>query len=386
MKRILHEALLKSKKSILLLGPRQVGKSTLIQSLAPDMTINLADQSEYLTFQTNTNELKERLQLFKPKTVFVDEIQRIPELLNTIQTVIDSTANIKFYLSGSSARKLKRGQANLLPGRVFTYRLGPLSCLEFSNDEFNSDIAMELGSLPEPYLMSNRTSSEKLLTSYAGTYLEEEIRAETMVRELSGFSRFLEIAASNSGLLLDFSKMASKAKVGRSAARRYFEILEDTLICQRIDPFEHSGVNDLKLVKHSKYVFFDIGVVNGLLHNFKSSLDRRGRLFENLFANQLFNASYVLDRHIKIQHFRTHDSKEVDFVVTLGDQIFLIETKSSEPEKSELNGLLFLKEKLQKSGVSCQAMVACLKCSPKIKENIAILPWQDVIKKIYKIS
>jgi predicted AAA+ superfamily ATPase len=285
--RFISQQLRKSKKSILLLGPRQVGKSTLLESLKPDLIINLANEEEFLKFTTNPGELEARIAEADPRSVLVDEVQRLPSLLNTIQVLIDKNKQRRFYLSGSSARKLRRGSANLLPGRLFNYRLGPLSCLEL---DFKMDTvrALEVGSLPEAYT-SERADSEKLLRSYTATYLREEILAEALTRQIQGFSRFLQTAAENSGRLLDFSKLASQSKVNRSAARRFYELLEDTLICDRVDAYPSDQAN---LVKHPKYFFFDNGIVNGVLGNFKASADRKGLLMEHLFFNQLKNTSY----------------------------------------------------------------------------------------------
>jgi len=194
--RLLGRVIARSPKSVLLLGPRQTGKSTLVLDLRPDMVINLARESEFLTFAANADELEERIRSEAPGTVLIDEVQRLPSLLNTVQALLDEAKRakkpLKFFLTGSSARKLRRGQANLLPGRVLCYRLGPLTSAEIGPD-FSARRAMELGTLPEPYLEPERAAAEKLLASYSGTYLREEIQAEALSRNLEGFSRFLAI-------------------------------------------------------------------------------------------------------------------------------------------------------------------------------------------------
>lgn len=376
--RFLTSKIEESPKSILLLGPRQVGKSTLLESLSPELSINLGLQSEFLAFTSNPDELENRIHLHQPKTILLDEIQRIPELLNTVQVFIDKNkGKMKFYLSGSSARKLRRGSANLLPGRIFTYRLGPLSCVDM-NFEIDTQKSLEMGCLPEPYFSTDRYFSEKLLRSYVGTYLQEEILAESLVRQVQGFSRFLNVSAENSGKFLDFSKIATKSKVNRSAARRYYEILEDTLICDRLEPYPNDNAD---LIKHSKYYLFDIGVVNGLLGNFHASADRIGLLFEHLFFNQLKNSSYSTDRELKVFHFRTRGGLEVDFVVEIDGRTIAIELKVSEPSQSELLPLINLDRYFQNP---IEKYVACLKVKPKKIQNIEILDWQTVIKKIFE--
>lgn len=375
--RFISSELRKSKKSILLLGPRQVGKSTLLKSLHPDLIINLAHEGEFLKFTTNPGELEARMEERRPESILVDEVQRLPSLLNTIQVLIDENKKLRFYLSGSSARKLRRGLANLLPGRLFNYRLGPLSCLELG---FKMDTlrALEIGSLPEPYTM-DRTFSEKLLRSYTATYLREEILAESMTRQIQGFSRFLQIAAQNSGRFLDFSKLASKAKVNRSAARRYYELLEDTLICDRVEAYQNE---QLDLVKHPKFFFFDNGVVNGVLENFKASADRVGVLMEHLFFNQLKNTGYCLDQEVGVSHFRTRNGLEVDFVLEYRGRSFLIEVKSDSPSASELGPLIAARKYFPSSA---QCFVACGKSESKKMQGVRILAWQDVIKAVFDL-
>jgi predicted AAA+ superfamily ATPase len=348
--RLLGRRLKATSKSVLLLGPRQTGKSTLILELKPDLVINLADESEFLAFAANPGELSQRLSARKYATVFIDEIQRLPSLLNTVQALVDEAKragrSLKFFLSGSSARKLRRGQANLLPGRVLTYRLGPLACAEIGAG-FDPRRAMELGTLPEPYLERDRATAEKLLSSYAGSYLKEEVQAEALSRNLEGFSRFLHVAASSSGQSLDFSKLAQKSRVSRTSTLRYFEALEDTLLVHRLEPFPDAKGADL--VKHPRFYFFDPGVLNGILGGFAASGDRVGNLFEHLVVSQLVATAAALDREIALHSFRTRGGLEVDFIVRLGDVLWAIEAKSTtHPSERDAAALVAAKSYLPK--------------------------------------
>ena len=270
----------------MLLGPRQTGKSTLIQNLNPDLTINLAKEAVFLDFASNPQELEQRLEgNSNAKTVFIDEIQRLPSLLNMIQALIDeSPRRWRFFLTGSSARKLKRGHANLLPGRLHSYELSGLTPIEVGA-KFDVQSALSTGTLPGIYTESSNQQRIKTLRSYAATYLKEEIQAEALTRNLEGFSRFLFVTAACSGQFLDFAKLANEAKISRQSAMRYFEILEDTLIVNRCLPFAKSARK--RLVQHPKFYFFDNGVYNALLGNFIASDDRKGLLFEHLFFNTL---------------------------------------------------------------------------------------------------
>lgn len=354
-----------------------MGKSTLLESLKPDLIVNLAQEEEFLKFSTNPGELEARIAEQRPNSILVDEVQRLPSLLNSIQVLIDQDKKRRFYLSGSSARKLRRGSANLLPGRLFNYRLGPLSCIEL-DFKMNTQRALEVGSLPEAYI-EERAHSEKLLRSYTATYLHEEILAESLTRQIQGFSRFLRIAAESSGQFLDFSKMAGKAKVNRSAARRYYELLEDTLVCDRVDAYSS---DEFDLVKHPKFFFFDNGVVNGVLENFKASNDRKGFLMEHLFFNQLKNTSYCLDKDIRISHFRTRNGLEVDFVIEYDRRTILVEVKSSAPSATDLAPLIAARRYFP---ASAECFVACGQTENKKIQEIRILNWQKVIQRIFDL-
>jgi predicted AAA+ superfamily ATPase len=259
--------------------------------------------------------------------------------------------------------------------------MGPLSCLELDG-KMDSLKALSTGCLPEPYFLENPKFAMKLLSSYFGTYLQEEIMNEAVVRQLHGFSRFLTTMAANSGGWLDFSKLAQKSKVDRSAARRYYEILEDTLICDRVDSYDDEGKFDL--VRHPKFYLFDVGIVNAALDNFQPSLDRIGPLFEHLFFNQLKNSSYATDRKIEISHFRTRGGVEVDFIVKTQDQLYAIEVKTSEPSPDELRPMKLIDTYFKKG--HCKKYVACLRTHPKNVDGISILPWQEVIKAIFADS
>lgn len=209
--RILGPQISHCKKSILLLGPRQVGKSTLIHSLKPEMTINLANEKEYFIFQTELAELERRVEASNARSIFIDEIQRIPRLTNTIQSIIDQNHKIKFFLSGSSARKLRKGKANLLPGRLINFQLAPLSVEELGSD-WDEEQAMCFGALPEIANTDSIKEKIQILNSYTNSYLKEEIMAEAIVRQVDGFFRFLNVASFESGRFVDYSKTARRPK------------------------------------------------------------------------------------------------------------------------------------------------------------------------------
>lgn len=368
-----------SRKSVLLLGPRQTGKSTLItETLKPDLTVNLADEQTYVDFARNPLELQSRLLGKKYRTVFIDEIQRLPSLLNTIQGILDQKSNrIKFYLTGSSARKLRRGHANLLPGRIHVFHLGPLTAGELGY-ALDTPRALATGTLPGIYTEQSLTERIRTLRSYSATYLKEEIQSEALTRNLEGFSRFLYLAANCSGQFLDLSKLSSESQIPRQSAVRYFEILEDTLIIQRCASFAKSARR--RLIQHPKYYFFDTGVLNALLGNFEASEDRKGNLFEHLFFNQVRSSAYHKDLDVQISTYRTEHGAEVDLILEIGKEVIAIELKASRHVSGrELRGLKNFQEFY---GKRCGLFIAYLGSESKKIEDVTILPWQKVLQEI----
>ncbi len=368
----------KTQKSILLLGPRQTGKSTLIQSLKPDFTFNLAEEREFLRFSKDPDEILNRLEGIKNKTVFIDEVQRIPSLLNTIQTLLDNKKRgLRFFLTGSSARKLKRGQANLLPGRLIALYLNTLTAREMEYSANTSQL-LRFGSLPGIISEKSEFDQRQLLLTYSGTYLREEIQAESLARNMEGFSRFLSVIASRTTDFLDLAKFSNQASINRESARRYFEVLEDTLIIETLEAFSQS--NRRRLVQHPKFFLFDNGVLNGLLENFELSSDRKGMLFENLIYTQIKHSARALGIPLKIFSYRTEHSAEVDLIVELRGSIWAIEVKSTDSvRKPDLRGFKSFQEYYGKKHE--RIIVHPGKISSSI-EGVHILPWQVLLKEM----
>ncbi|MBI1859508.1 MAG: ATP-binding protein [Deltaproteobacteria bacterium] len=369
--------LARSQRSILLIGPRQTGKSTLIRSLSPDLELNFADEKTFLDFAQNPSELPDRLRKARPKSVFIDEIQRLPRTLNTVQSILDTKPSPRFYLTGSSARKLRRGRANLLPGRVLSYQLGPLTSKECLY-EMEAEDVLGYGSLPGIYLEPDRKTRKAILLTYASTYLKEEIQAEALTRNLEGFARFLKVAALYSTKTLDFSKLANLAQVPRQSAVRYFEILEDTLLIHRVENFSR-GVG-VRQTQHPRYYFFDTGVLNAILRNFIPSEDRIGPLFENHIYVQLLNSASSQGEAVEISFFRTEGGTEVDFIVERENEVFAIEAKAKSVIHSEdLRGLRQFKMHTKKKH---QPILFYLGQAEKEVDGIWIVPWQTGLKKL----
>ncbi len=376
--RALTKKLAASKKSILLLGPRQVGKSTLIKQLQPDLIVNLADQADYLSFSSNPSEIKDRISESNPRTVFIDEIQRLPSLLNTLQVILDNKSPPLFFLSGSSARKLRRGKANLLPGRLFSYQLGPLVPSELK-DHYDEDHGLKFGFLPDVFLEKSESVAKKKLRSYVSTYLQEEIRAEAIVRNLESFTRFLHVAIAEAGKFIDYSKLAQRAKISRHAFSRFYEIFEDTLIGDRVWPFDHPHLTS-ELVRHPKFYLFDNGVYNAVVGSFDISEDRLGRVMEQHVFNCLRHTAWSYDKDIKISTFRTRGGYEVDFVVEVEGRLSAVEVKATaNPTNYDVESLLSFKDYVP----SCRNQFLVYRGKKAIKRNgIWCLPASKAIEEI----
>jgi predicted AAA+ superfamily ATPase len=367
-----------SRRSVLLLGPRQTGKSTLIRGLEPDLTINLARETEYLAFARNPGELEQRLAASTARTVFIDEVQRLPSLLNTIQALLDERpGRWRFLLTGSSARKLRRGRANLLPGRVHQYRLGPITSAE-AGYALDTRAALSTGTLPAMLTERDVAERRRTLASYAATYVREEVQAEALTRNLEGFSRFIFLAAAAASSFLDLSRLAREAGVPRQSVVRYFEVLEDTLLVLRAEAFSRSVRR--RLVLHPRTFFFDNGVLNGLLGGFEVSADRVGPLFENLMAGQLVHSAHASGEELRLSTYRTSNGAEVDFIVEHGGMVWAIEAKASASVgRADLSGLRSFAEFY---GRPHRAVVATTGGAPRKLEGVDVLPWQELLREM----
>ncbi|PIU00172.1 MAG: hypothetical protein COT74_06285 [Bdellovibrionales bacterium CG10_big_fil_rev_8_21_14_0_10_45_34] len=367
----------------MLIGPRQTGKSTFIRQLKPDLEINLARQLVYLDFLSNPglleSEVHSRVASGERLSVFIDEVQRLPSLLNTVQSLIDENPKLRFYLTSSSARKLKRGNANLLPGRIVSYEMRPLS-IEELGDQFDLKKALIRGLLPGIYLDSSDVVWRKVLRTYAVTYLQEEVQAEALTRNLEGFSRFFSVVASRNAELFDIAKFSSEAQIERTTAKRYFEILEYTLILNRIEAFAKSTRR--RIIQHPRFYFFDVGALNGSLGNFNVSDDRKGKLLENLVLQLLLSSFKGQDRQVRVSHYRTDAGAEVDFIVQTESKVFAIEVKSARAvAQSELSGLKSFAGFYDKPH---RAMVLCLAERQQLVDGIEIWPLKEGILQITK--
>jgi len=378
--RELSKTIRQVKSSILLIGPRQTGKSTLIKSLNPDLVINLSQEKSFIRFSSQPDLLEEIIAQEKPSSVFIDEIQRLPSLLNTIQSIIDSSSKkIKFYLTGSSARKLRRGSANLLPGRVISLNMAPLT-LEEINYDYHIDQAMAFGLLPGIFTEKNTKERVLLLSSYGATYLKEEIQAEALTKNIEGFSRFLFVAAAKNGEFLDYAKMGAQANIAQKTATRFFDILEDSLIVFRLNSYAKDSFR--RLVQHPKYYFFDTGVLNSLVGSYRVAAERKGMLFETFVITAVRNMLLAKAIQFELCTYRSTGGAEVDLILKTEGCEFAIEVKASKNVgKSDLIGLKSFSEVSKNNPV--KLVIYMGEYSRKI-EDVSILPLNQAMKLLSK--
>ncbi len=329
--RALAPRLKEDRHSVLLLGPRQVGKSTLLGALEPDFSLNLASLATFREYVARPERLEAELAAAPSttRTVFVDEIQRVPALLDGVQAILDARPRrFRFLLSGSSARKLRRGHANLLPGRIVLHYLHPLLVAELQSD-FNLDRVLAHGTLPGIYADRDPQSRASILRGYVDAYLREEVQAEALVRNIGDYSRLLDLAAASSGRVVNLHALSRDAAVSYETARRYLDVLEDTLVLFRIPAWR--GSDRASLVAHPKLLFFDLGVRNAIL---RRPLDRplddeRGLLLEHLVGLELRRREGTIWPDVRVHHFRTRRGAEVDYVLSVGREHWAIEVKAS---------------------------------------------------------
>lgn len=368
--RTLSLPVLLEKKSHFLLGPRQTGKSTLIKhTLKGARVYDLLDTSVFLTLSQNPSRLSQELTP-DDKIVVIDEIQRLPVLLNEAHRLIEEMG-IRFLLTGSSARKLRRGGVNLLGGRARTKYLHPLTSHELGR-RFDLRRAIERGLLPSIYFSDDPRAD---LRAYAGSYLQQEVVAEGATRNVPAFSRFLKVAALCNGKIANFTKIANDAQVPRTTVYEYFEILKDTLILNELPAWRRSIKR--KPLASSKYYFFDVGVVSELQgREFRPGTPEFGEAFETYLMHEIRSYSDYVSAE-PLSYWRSTSGFEVDFIL---DDHTAIEVKSKENVSArELKPLQALAEEKKLKHYLCVS----LESRARRVDGIAILPYQQFLDSLW---
>ena len=368
-------------KSVLLLGARQTGKTTLVNRFDHDLSVSFVQPDTRQRYEKSPHLLKGEVESLIPSgsgkrpLVILDEVQKVPVILDVVQDLIDR-GKASFILTGSSARKLRRGaQVNLIPGRIVAFRMDPFSLQEVPAKDLNERLFY--GSLPGILAVGKQSDREADLESYVTTYLEEEIRAEAAVRNLGDFARFLELAASESGGIINLRKLSQEIGVSHTTIAAYYQILEDCLITERIEPLTQSKTRK-KLTRSEKFLFFDLGVRRlAAREGTRPPRDTMGILFEQFIGLELLRSVHTKVHGAKIRFWRDPDGPEVDWVIDNDGCYTPLEVKwTDNPASSDVRHLeVFLSEyRSAKTGF----LVCQVPRKVKLSEKVSALPWQSI--------
>lgn len=369
--RLLDLRVLLEQKSHFLFGPRQTGKTTLIRRTLPEARVyDLLDSAVYLALSQNPGRITEELD-DDTSIVAIDEIQRFPELLNEVHRLIEARG-IRFLLTGSSARKLRRGGVNLLGGRARTKYLHPLTYRELGS-RFDLSRAVARGTLPSIYFSDDPAAD---LEAYTGNYLQQEVVAEAATRNVPAFSRFLRVAALCNGTIVNFTNVASDAQVPRTTVYEYFGILRDTLILHELPAWRASAKR--KPVASSKFYFFDVGVVWALQGRPmpRAGTPEFGHGFETYLMHELrAHADYRSGEDLA--HWRSTSGAEVDFIV--GDHTAVEVKAKRNVSPQDLKPLLMLAEENKLKRYLC----VCLEPRRRTVGQVVVLPYETFLRALW---
>jgi predicted AAA+ superfamily ATPase len=361
--------------SLFLWGARQVGKTTLLETLYPNARFyDLLKAKEFERLLRRPSILSEELDSFNEgDVVIIDEIQKIPQLLDEVHSLIHKKG-IRFILSGSSARMLKRCGANLLGGRALKKVLYPLVSREIP--DFDLIKAVNNGMIPRHYLVKNPWERFR---AYIGVYLNEEIREEAFSRNLNSFSRFLEVAALTNGEMVVYKNIAQDCGIDHRTVKDYFEILEDTLIGYLIQGF--SGTQKRRAIQAPKFYFYDVGIANYLLNrkNMHPGSEIFGHSFEHYIIQELIAYIGYTDAVEKLTYWRTSSGYEVDAII--GNGRIAIEIKSCEEVKSRhLKGLKAFKEDFE----NARLIIVSLDKYRRLMNEVEVFPAEEFLKDLWQ--
>ena len=371
--------------SFLLFGSRGTGKTRLLKELfskTSALWVDLLDPNQEYEFNRRPELLRQRISELQsePEWVVIDEVQRAPKLLDIAHQLIEST-KIKFALTGSSARKLRRGGANLLAGRAFVYHLFPFTWTELGS-EFSLDETLLWGALPKTVALKTDEERELFLSSYVDTYLREEVVAEQLVRNVTPFRAFLDLTGQLNGEPINYAKLSREVRADDTTIRTYFEILEETLIGFRLPSFDKS-VRKQQL-QSPKFYLFDLGI--------KRAVDRfsiaklipgsslYGRAFEHFIILEAVRRNEYRRKRAKLSYLRTKDGLEVDLIVEKPGQapIFVEIKASNNIEAVDLRGF----ERLIEGNSGVTGVVLSRDKRQFSRGAIKFMPWQEGLKEI----
>lgn len=372
--------------SLLLFGARGCGKSTLLMELfkAPEtLWIDLLRGEDEDQLRRDPDLLSYMIENQKPKKVVIDEVQKIPKLLDIVHREIEKRPELQFILTGSSARKLKQKGANLLAGRAFEYFLFPLTTFELGAD-FNLNEVLRFGSLPKLLSFKNDEDKIEYLRSYSRTYLQEEILQEQIIRQIEPFKDFLEIAAQSNAKILSYSKISRDLGIDDKTVKNYFSVLADTYIGFFLPSF-HRSIRKRQR-ESPKFYFFDLGVKRALERNLGVELNSQsyafGEAFETWVVQECFRLNEYKKKDFRLSYLRTQSDVEVDLVIERpGQPDLLIEIKSSSLIKQEdTKSILNISSDWDGP---CEAQIWSQDSSPKTISEIKCMPWKIGLENLF---
>lgn len=382
-------------QSYFLFGPRGTGKTTLLENhyaLLPSPTpeilyIDLLDPDQEEVYLRRPNTLKDILneKAGQLSTVIIDEVQKVPKLLDVVHYLIEKHKKIQFILTGSSARKLKHGGANLLAGRAASFNLHPFTFLELP--DFKNEVELlSWGSLPKIFEFTTTTEKQRFLKSYVQTYLKQEIQLEQLVKNIISFREFLDFSAQANGDIINYANIANKSGVDEKTISRYFEILIDTLVGFFLEPFSESIRQ--KQSQKPKFYLFDVGIARQMNHTLSADVvtgsSEYGKLFEQLIVCECFRLNDYKEKDYKFSYLRTADGAEIDLIVNkTKTQKVLIEIKSTNRVTADdYKHLLSLGQDIKHT----EKWVLCTEqTSRKTTEGVRILPWREGLKELFDV-
>ncbi len=351
--------------SLFLWGARQTGKSTLLKMMFPHTRyIDLLKSDEFERYNRRPALLREELELLpENELIIIDEIQKSPALLDEVHWLM-SNRNLRFILSGSSARKLRRGGVNLLGGRAVRKHLYPFVSAEIP--DFNLLKACNNGMLPRHYLVENAVNQ---LHAYVGDYLQQEIKAEALTRNLNIFSRFMEVAALSNGEIINYNNIATECGVSAPTVKEYFSILEETLIAYIIPAYTRNVKR--RVIQSPKFYYFDVGIANFLLRRtaINPGSPEFGHAFEHLIMQEIIAYIGYFKPQLSLSYWRTSSGYEVDAII--GNAQVAIEIKSSEEVQSNhTKGLKAFSEEFP----DARLVIVSMDKYPRRMNNVEIYP------------